>query len=298
MTTGVSFAWLEITGKCQLQCSHCYADSGPHGTHGVMAVDDWVRIIDQLAGLGARMVQFIGGEPTLHRGLQGLVGHALSRGLEVEVFSNLVQVSPALWEVFQQPGVRLATSYYADNAAQHEGITRVRGSYRRTMSNIIEAVRRSIPLRVGVIDVEDGQRVDQAVAELTAVGVGGEIRVDRLRQVGRGVRDQGADLSQLCGRCGDGQIAIAADGAVWPCVFSRWLPVGNVRHEALFDVLASARMTETRATLVEHFSARRVDMKPCDPQCGPACGPACNPSCWPTGAGPCRPNGGCQPNYD
>jgi hypothetical protein len=29
--------WLELTGKCQLACVHCYADSGPdkgHGSHG------------------------------------------------------------------------------------------------------------------------------------------------------------------------------------------------------------------------------------------------------------------------
>ena len=34
------FLWLEITGKCQLECTHCYADSGPKGTHGTMATRD------------------------------------------------------------------------------------------------------------------------------------------------------------------------------------------------------------------------------------------------------------------
>lgn len=29
--TDVSFLWLETTGKCQLACEHCYADSGPTG---------------------------------------------------------------------------------------------------------------------------------------------------------------------------------------------------------------------------------------------------------------------------
>ena len=27
----VSFVWLEITGRCQLECVHCYADFGPRG---------------------------------------------------------------------------------------------------------------------------------------------------------------------------------------------------------------------------------------------------------------------------
>lgn len=102
-----------------------------------MTVEDWGRSIDQLADLGTRMVQFIGGEPTLHRGLPELVRQALDRGLSVEVFTNLVHIGPALWEVLSRPGVQLATSYYSDDAAQHE----------RTTANLVEAVRRLIPTR-------------------------------------------------------------------------------------------------------------------------------------------------------
>ena len=47
------FMWLEITGKCQLACGHCYAESGPDGTHGQMTTADWRRVIDQ-AGPGDR----------------------------------------------------------------------------------------------------------------------------------------------------------------------------------------------------------------------------------------------------
>lgn len=291
----LSFVWLEITGKCQLECVHCYADSGPQGTHGAMTDEDWANTIDQAAGLGTAMVQFIGGEPTLHRALPNLVSHALARGLEVEVFSNLVHVSQQLWEVFSQPGVRLATSYYADRADQHEAITNRRGSYARTKRSIVEALHRSIPLRVGLIDVSDGQRVDQARAELAALGIT-EFGIDRLRQVGRGIRDQQPDMTQLCGHCAQDKVAIASTGDVWPCVFSRWLPVGNVRHLELAEIITGQAMTAATATLERYFASRPQLAKtyPCDPQCGPAC----NPSCWPTGAGPCGPKGGCQPNYD
>lgn len=295
---GLTFIWLEITGKCQLACTHCYAGSGPRGTHGTMTGDDWARVIDQAVGLGVRMIQFIGGEPTLHKDLPLLVEHALDRGVEVEVFSNLVHVSDALWRVFGRAGVRLATSYYSDFSAEHHRITARPNSYDRTKTNIVEALRRSIPLRVGVVDVQDGQRVQEAETELRQLGVK-DIGVDHLRQVGRGVSDAKPDLAQLCGRCGDHQVAVAPDGAVWPCVFSRWLPVGNVRTDALADVLAAPAWRETKAVLSAHFTARGdMSPRPCDPLCGPNCSPACNPSCWPTGAGPCGPKGGCQPNYD
>ena len=292
----LSFVWLEITGKCQLKCSHCYAESGPQGTNGTMTDDDWSDVIDQAAGLGTRMVQFIGGEPTLHQALPALVSRALGRGLRVEVFSNLVHVSPRLWEVFSQPGVRLATSYYADDPNQHETITKRRGSYSRTKANIVEVLRRSIPLRVGLIDVADGQRVEQARAELIALGVA-DIGFDRLRQIGRGMRDQRADVSQLCGHCANGKIAVTANGDVWPCVFSRWIPDGNVRRHALSEIVAGPAMTAAEQQL-----AVGAKSKPgCDPQCcpstmcDPSCSPSCSPSCNPSGN--CTPKGNCAPNY-
>ena len=84
-----SFLWLEITGKCQLECVHCYAGSSPRGTHGEMVFDDWKRVISEAADAGVQHVQFIGGEPTLHPHLDELVDHALGARLRVEVgYSN------------------------------------------------------------------------------------------------------------------------------------------------------------------------------------------------------------------
>lgn len=82
-TDQLSFLWREITGRCQLTCRHCYADSGPRGTHGSMTGEDWKRVIDEAARLGVGHVQFIGGEPTLHPALPDLVRHARRRGIEV-----------------------------------------------------------------------------------------------------------------------------------------------------------------------------------------------------------------------
>jgi len=297
-----SFLWLEVTGRCQLECVQCYADSGPSGTHGRMNSADWMRVLDQAVDLDVEMVQFIGGEPTLYPGLGALIDHALEVGLAVEVFSNLVHVTDQLWEVFSQPGVSLATSYYSDDPDQHAAVTG-RPSYARTKSNIAEAVRREIPLRAGVIDLGQSQRAEAARAELVDLGVP-SIGYDRLRQVGRGVRDQQAGVEQLCGRCGDGVAAISPDGDVWPCVFSRWLPVGNVLDRALGEILNGPEAQRVSGELAEAFAARHASggkkkcgPDPCYPDCNPACQPNCTPRCSPTcNPTKCRPNV-CWPKY-
>jgi MoaA/NifB/PqqE/SkfB family radical SAM enzyme len=274
--TDLRFAWLEITGKCQLSCTHCYAESGPRGDEGVLRTHDWFRVVDDLAELGAHSIQFIGGEPTLHPDLPEFVDRALTAGLEVEVFSNLVHIGPRLWETFSRPGVRLATSYYSDTASQHEAVTRRRGSHARTRANIAEALSRDIPLRAGVIDVSSSgrigrQRTRAAQADLSSLGVA-EVGVDRLRRVGRGANaspgsDQPGvaqpDVDQLCGRCGHGAVAISPSGEVWPCVFARRTPLGNVLDTDLATILSATRLTAPVTA---------------------------GPSCWPQGGGSCAPN--------
>lgn len=291
----LSFVWLEITGKCQLSCEHCYAGSGPTGEHGQMTRADWLGVIDQAAAMGVRMVQFIGGEPSLHPDLPLLVDHALGHTLRVEVFTNLVHVTPQLWDVFARPGVRLATSYYADEPGQHESITKRRGSFARTRANIAEALRRSIPLRVGVIDVRAGQRVEQAMADLANLGVV-DVHTDQLRQVGRGVRNRVADVSQLCGHCANGVVAVSPSGEVWPCVFARWIPLGDVRTTKLAEIVGGPSMASAQAQLettapLASCNPRCCPNSMCDPQCSPSCSPSCRP------AGNCRPVGNCAPNY-
>src|SRR5438309_6944549 len=90
---GVSFLWCEITTRCSHRCIHCYSSASPGGTHGTMTETDWRRVLDQAAALGVEMVQYIGGEPTMHPALPALIEHALEAGMAVEVFSHLAHVT-------------------------------------------------------------------------------------------------------------------------------------------------------------------------------------------------------------
>jgi|SRR5665213_1248232 len=293
-----SFIWLEVTGKCQLQCEHCYADSGPSGSHGRMSEDDWIKVIDDAANAGVEMVQFIGGEPTLLPALPSLIRHALLRELKVEIFSNLVLIRPEVWEVLMLPGVSLATSYYSTDGEIHDLVTGRTQSHQKTKSNIAQAVSLGIELRVGIIDLTDSQDVEAARQELIDLGVGEDrIGVDRLRGVGRGLSLPTEPLSQLCGRCADGVLAVMPDGTAHPCVFSRQeeFTVGNVRESGLANVLSGVKLRNTRELMRDEFESRDTnpdyEVRDCQPDCHPSCAPSCSPSCSPS----CIPMGNCRP---
>ncbi|MEA5360377.1 radical SAM protein [Amycolatopsis sp., V23-08] len=246
----IDLVWLEITGKCQLMCVHCYAESTPTTPHGPMSRDDWIRVIDEAAALGVAKVQFIGGEPTLRPELPDLIGHATASGLRVEVTSNLVRLSARMWAAAALPGVELGTSYYSDDPAEHDEIVGRRGSHARTTATIKTALAQDISVNVGVIDVRAGQRVAAAQETLRDLGVT-RIAVDRMRHFGRGASGRGPAVGELCGRCAKGVAAVLPDGSVTPCPMSRWLSFGNVRETSLATLIRGAEARRIRASIAE-----------------------------------------------
>lgn len=301
---------LDITRTCQAQCTHCYNSSGPQGEQGEMTSADWLSLLDEAAALGAQQVQFIGGEPTLHPDLGKLVNRALDHGFAVEVFTNLILVRAALWPVLRQRGVTLATSYYSDRPEEHEAITKRRGSYGRTKANIARALRYGIPVRGAVIDVLEGQRVDQAIAELRELGVT-HVRTDRVRGIGRGAgTDDTHQLSELCGHCAQGRAAVMPNGEVAGCVMSGgMMTAGNVRDIPLSEIIASPGWAALAAAIPQPGGAPHdvCQPDPCVPEfsCLPAgCTPdddGCtphipDPNPVPSGASAIGATAGCTPD--
>lgn len=268
----ITFLELEIAGRCQLACVHCYAGSGPGGGTGTMTVPDWEQVIDDAQSMGVEAVQFIGGEPTLHPELPRLMRHALGAGLRADVYTNLVHITPELWELFGTPGVSLGTSWYASDPATHAAITGSAGSFWRTRANIAEALRRQIAVRAGIVEVITGQGTAAARQELQARGVTA-ISTDHARGVGRAAHGTPPARSHLCGRCGDGRAAISPDGNVSPCVLGRFLVAGNVRATPLSDVLGSPPWNEITGSIPRDsgcVTCTPADSNDCNPSRTPA----------------------------
>lgn len=133
----------------------------------------------------------------------------------------------------------------------------------------------------------DFGHVQEAIDDLKSIGVT-KIATDRVRRIGRG-GDGTPDPAELCGRCGHDVAAVSADGNVSPCIFTRWLSAGNVRHTPLADILASPEMAAALATIPPRHPRGHT----CDPDDGP-CGPDCDPN---TECPPGFPPSGCDPRY-
>jgi MoaA/NifB/PqqE/SkfB family radical SAM enzyme len=257
----VSFIWLEITGKCQLACVHCYADSGPHGDHGSMSHEDWFSVIRQARDIGVETVAFIGGEPTLHPGLRDFIEYALELGLLVRVISNLVHVPEDMWDVLKRPSVAVWASYYSDDPNVHDAVTLRRGSHRRTTANLERAAR--LGVRVGGLITTADARVDPEPTRDALSGMGVlRSRVASIQAVGRAAYGSAPTMSDLCGQCSGRLLAVDPRGAVFPCIMGRWLTVGNVREEPLATLVKDRRLHDVREQIRAAFDPRVTGRPP------------------------------------
>jgi MoaA/NifB/PqqE/SkfB family radical SAM enzyme len=247
---GVSFLWLEITRRCNLTCTHCYASSGPHLPLAEgMAFDDWCRAMDEARAAGCRRLQFIGGEPTIHPDLGRLLEHATRVGFKrCEVFTNATLLREDLLEIFKRLRVLVHFSFYSFDPIVHEQITGQKGSFERTVEGIQLLVRRRVRLAAGVILVpQNAGHLRRTKKFLRSLGVH-EIGTDRVRGVGRGEQfvPHARPVAELCGECWSGKLCITANGDVYPCVFSRFAPVGNVLEKGVGPIITGARLRAFR----------------------------------------------------
>ncbi|MGH2626195.1 MAG: radical SAM protein, partial [Anaerolineales bacterium] len=188
----LDFLWLELTERCNLRCVHCYAGSGPALKDGPMQAEDHLRVLREAAQAGCRRVQFTGGEATLHPAFSALVDEAKALGFErIEVYTNATQLNDERVSFLREHGVRVAVSFYSHREEVHESITRVPGSFRRTVAAIKALLAAEVPVRVGLIRMRPNQDDVPATLDfLAALGVAPDaVGMDDVRPAGRGCGD-------------------------------------------------------------------------------------------------------------
>jgi radical SAM protein with 4Fe4S-binding SPASM domain len=77
-----------ITRRCNLQCVHCYNDSGPDKTCHDVSTAKAKAVIDDLAAFGVPSILFSGGEPLIRPDLFELIEHAVGKGVRAVISTN------------------------------------------------------------------------------------------------------------------------------------------------------------------------------------------------------------------
>ncbi|HHU87130.1 MAG: putative heme d1 biosynthesis radical SAM protein NirJ2 [Pelotomaculaceae bacterium] len=68
------------TNACNMMCKHCYRDAGVKAEQE-LSTEEGLKLIDQIAEVGFKIMIFSGGEPLMRKDIYTLVNHAREKGL-------------------------------------------------------------------------------------------------------------------------------------------------------------------------------------------------------------------------
>ena len=247
-------AQLELTYKCNLLCSFCYNSPQKRET---LTGEQWLVALDRLKAAGSFTITLSGGEPFRHKDFWKIAEGVRERGLVLKTYTNAVDLARREWaERYAALGpFDTEVSIHGPDAATHERLTGVRGSY----DKLLTALGHLSELGIKVTLKTPITRINQAkLAEIEAVGASFGYNVtfdtnivptddgdqgplgmaaDRkflvqffARQMAEGTRGiSPRPVEKMSAVCSVGRSGVTLDpyGDIFPCVAWR-RPLGNI----------------------------------------------------------------------
>jgi len=276
----LGMVFIELTSQCNERCLHCYAESAPE-RNDFLSFDEIHNSLQQVRQLGRPFIQFTGGDPLIHRDLIRLVQVAHQLDFQgMEIYTNGLLLTDKMLTQLKPYQPQLSFSIYADCAEIHDAITRVQGSWKRTLAAMQRSVEQGFDVRVGVVIMQENAEHIAELAQFLEANFGvpaKHIRFDPVNSVGRGnttflpehINIQSSHAIAQ-GETRRGKLCLASNGDVYPCIFSRKLRLGNIREQSLQQMFAdlhyrdASQTTETRwKTCQEQLSCSDCQMIAC-----------------------------------
>lgn len=168
---GPYVVFYEVTQACDLVCLHCRACAQAQRHADELDTQHARLLIDQLLEFPKPpLLVLTGGDPMKRADIFDLVRHAASSGLRVAMTPSATPLvtRPALYRLARKGLSRLAVSLDGADAATHDGIRGVLGSFRRTFEIIADAHAAGLAVQVNTTVTRTNVAQIDALAELLA----------------------------------------------------------------------------------------------------------------------------------
>ncbi len=156
MVGGITSVMLELTYRCSEKCIHCYNEGATRndneismrGNRKELTLDDYKRIIDELYDLGLVKVCLTGGDPFSKSFAWDLIEYLYNKGVAFDVFTNAQVIVNDVERLANYYPRLVGVSIYSGIAEVHDFITRIKGSWERSMSVVRQLSALGVPMNL------------------------------------------------------------------------------------------------------------------------------------------------------
>lgn len=286
--TQVRYVLFELTYRCSEKCIHCYNmgatrnddEISLRGVPQELTLDDYKRVIDELDTLGCYKVCLSGGDPFAHPYVWDIIEYLYEKEIAFDIFTNGQTITTKVERLVDYYPRVVGISVYSGIPEVHDRITRVKGSFERSMVVARTLSEYGVPTAFKCIVmrpnlksyhlVKDLAREYGAVIQIEAnlcMGVDGDISmINHLRLTKEEfeilLRDKdiplyiGLDLpndgiipkTHNAAPCsgGRGTYALTPDGNLIICTNMHYV-FGNVKHASINQMLQTDKMKQWRS---------------------------------------------------
>lgn len=148
----------EITLKCDQKCIHCGSRAGP-ARPGELTTEEALKVVEELAELGAGEVVLVGGEAYLRNDFILIIRAIRDAGMAVTMTSGGLNLTPQRCEAMAEAGV-LSVNVSIDGLEEaHDRLRGVEGSWRKAfaaLDNLGQAgIKRAVNSQINALTMHD-----------------------------------------------------------------------------------------------------------------------------------------------
>ena len=146
---------IEVSHRCPLQCKHCYNNLPMNdfvARARELTLDDYKRLLDELADLGCLWLLFSGGEIFARRDFLDIYAYAKRKGFLITLFTNGTMITEKIADFLaDMRPFTIEITLYGGTKETYEKLTGIPGSYDRCMRGIDLLLERKLPLKLKTV---------------------------------------------------------------------------------------------------------------------------------------------------
>jgi len=289
-------AFWEVTNRCNEKCVHCFNPGAPHADSEKanrdtqeLTTEEGFKLIDSFRKAGAYRLILSGGEVFLRRDIFELIQHARNLHMQVHIFTNgIILNDERLEKLVQTYPESVSVSLYSASAEVHDQITRVPGSFQKSVSVLqklrglgIKTTVKAIQMQHTVQGYGNVEKLARSLGSRTTVELNMSAGNDGAQgPISLAVSDESelialaatkgspifvGDISNNFGErhrnsngsfcsAGRSMMSVTSDGKVYPCV-ALPLEIGTLADSEFHEIWQSSQIGVRRSNLNASLSS-------------------------------------------
>lgn len=279
---GITSVMFELTYRCSEKCIHCYNEGATRNDEEVstrgdreeLMLDDYKCIIDELYGQGLIKVCLTGGDPFSKSFAWELIDYLYNKGIAFDVFTNGQRIVNDVERLANYYPRLVGVSIYSGIPEVHDYITRIKGSWKRSLSVVRQLSALGVPMNlkccvmrpnvksyymvadiakqygavpqfeISLTDSIEGDKCVSKYLRMTPEQLEIVLRDNNIAlYVGKEAPNYGGQQKPMdenpCG-AGDNSICITPEGNLIPCCAFHAL-FGNIKQQSISDIIKGSK---------------------------------------------------------